>query len=65
MAREKELFRDNLERLDRQFDKELLSVRQVSKFCGLSEERTKEMFPFNKVGGRWYISKVKLASALS
>ena len=65
MAREKELFRDNLERLDRQFDKELLSVRQVSRFCGLSEERTKEMFPFIRQGGRWYISKVKLASALS
>lgn len=65
MAREKELFRDNLERLDRHFDKELLSVRQVSKFCGLSEERAKEMFPFNKVGGRWYISKVKLARELS
>lgn len=65
MAREKELFRDNLERLDRQFEKELLNVRQVSKFCGLSEERTKEMFPFIKVGGRWYISKAKLASALS
>ena len=65
MAREKELFRDNLARLDEQFEKELLSVAQVSRFCGLSEERAKEMFPFNKVGGRWYISKVKLASALS
>ena len=65
MAREKELFRDNLARLDEQFEKELLSVAQVSRFCGLSEERAKEMFPFTRQGGRWYISKVKLASALS
>ena len=65
MAREKELFRDNLERLDKRFEKELLSVRQVSRFCGLSEERAKEMFPFSKYKGRWYISKVKLASELS
>lgn len=66
MAREKELFRDNLERLDRLFpDHELLNVAHVSKFCGLSEERAKQMFPFKRVGGRWYISKVKLASELS
>lgn len=66
MAREKELYRDNLERLDRQFpQQELLNVANVSKYCGLSEERTKEMFSFKKVGGRWYISKVKLASELS
>ena len=66
MAREKELFRDNLERLDKRFpDKELLNVANVSRFCGLSEERAKQMFDFNRVGGRWYISKVKLASALS
>lgn len=66
MAREKELYRDNLERLDKRFpDQELLNVANVSKYCRLSEERTKEMFPFIKHGGRWYISKVKLASALS
>ena len=66
MAREKELFRDNLERLDKQFPgQELLNVAAVSRYCGLSEERTKLMFEFKKVGGRWYISKAKLASALS
>lgn len=66
MAREKELFRDNLERLDKRFpDKELLNVANVSRFCGLSEERAKQMFDFKRIGGRWYISKVKLASALS
>ena len=66
MAREKELFRDNLERLDKQFPgQELLNVAAVSRYCGLSEERTKQMFEFKKVGGRWYISKAKLASALS
>ena len=66
MAREKELYRDNLERLDKRFpDKELLNVANVSRFCGLSEERAKQMFDFKRIGGRWYISKVKLASALS
>jgi len=37
MPREKELFRDNLERLDAAFpNKEMLTQKEVSKFTGIS-----------------------------
>ena len=71
MAREKELYRDNLERLDGMFpNKELLTVKDVQKYCGISDDRAKRLFPFTmekcKNGGyRYHISKVKLASCLS
>lgn len=62
MPREKELFRDNLERLDMAFPgKELLSQKDVSKFCGMDERTSAKMFEFKN----HYISKAKLASALS
>ena len=49
MAREKELFRDNLERLDGKYPgKELLTVQDVRQFCGISDERAKRLFPFEK-----------------
>lgn len=66
MAREKESYRDNLERLDTRFPEgELLNVKNVKEFCGISEERAKEMFTFKKIGGRYYISKAVLARELS
>lgn len=37
MPREKPLFRENLDRLDEKFpNKEVLSFKEVSEFCGLS-----------------------------
>ena len=70
MAREKELFREYLERLDKIFpEKELLNVHEVSKFCGISEEKAKQRFPFTMEKGRgrntYYISKGKFANELS
>ena len=62
MPREKELYRDNLERLDNAFpNKELLNQNEVSSFTGISKNNITKHFTFTK----HYISKVKLASALS
>lgn len=63
MPREKELFRDNLERLDKAFpDKEILNYADVLKYTGFKDYRAvKKRFNMTKQG----ISKVKLASALS
>ena len=67
MPREKELFRDYIERLDEKFpDKELLTKGEVIDFLGISpstmSRRAKEygFAPKSK-----HVSKVKLARALS
>lgn len=71
MAREKELFRFYLERLDATFPgKELLTVSDVCRFCGIGDETAKKFYSFEKkrITGRkntYYISKGKLASELS
>ena len=64
MAREKENFRDNLERLDRAFpETEILTVKQVCAYTGFRSPNTvKKHYPFQKGG---YISKVALARAMS
>ena len=62
MAREREIYRINLERLDAFFpDKELLSKKDVVRFTKRSEPTVKKLFKFN---GN-YISKASLASQLS
>lgn len=60
--REKEGFRDNLERLNEVFPThDLLSIKDVTQFTGRSRDVVKRLFTF-KSG---YISKVELARALS
>ena len=62
MAREKPLFRDNLERLDQIFpSRELLRKKEVADFLGIDVRTATRRFSFTKN----YISKVKLASELS
>jgi len=62
MPREKELFRDNLQRLDEFFPrKEVLNVKEVMQFTGLSRNGVTKLYPFKNC----FISKVKLASELS
>ena len=62
MPREKELFRDNLERLDAAFpNKEMLSQKEVSEFTGIGQWTIPKHFSFKN----HYISKVKLARELS
>ena len=68
MAREKELFRDNLARLDEQFPgKELIPIRSVTEYLGLDYRTLTESkgFPHRKVGRFIYVPKVALASWLS
>ena len=61
-AREKELFRDNLERLDRKFpDKELLRQIDVAEYLGIDKRTVKKRYSIDKNG----IEKVKLARLLS
>ena len=63
MPREKESFRDNLERLDQAFPgKELLSAADVAKYTGLHIQTVRKIFPIKPRIG---IPKVVLARALS
>jgi hypothetical protein len=60
--REKEAYRDNLERLDDQFpDKEFLTRTEVAQFAGINYRTAGKLFPFK---GK-YISKATLARCLS
>lgn len=62
MAREKELYRLNLERLDKMFpEKEYLTTTDVCKFTGWERHTVKKRFKFEG----YFISKVSLASQMS
>lgn len=62
MSREKELFRDNLERLDVAFpNKEMLSQIEVANYCGMTSHTVTKHFHFKN----HYISKTVLARELS
>lgn len=62
MAREKELFRENLERLDKAFpNKEYLTTPEVCEFTGLYRHTVHKKF--NYTGPR--VSKTYLANQMS
>ncbi|MBE6906148.1 MAG: hypothetical protein E7476_07765 [Ruminococcaceae bacterium] len=62
MPREKEAYRDNLERIDSAFPgKELLTKKDVSEFTGANYKTVNRLFPFKDN----YISKATLARCLS
>lgn len=62
MAREKELFRDYLIRLDEKFpDKEIIQQKECAEFLGLDKRTVKKKYGVSRDG----ISKVKLARLLS
>ena len=62
MPREKECFRDYLERLDQKFpDKEVLTQKECADFIGRDARTVKKYYGIDKRG----ISKVKLARLLS
>ena len=67
MAREKEGFREQLERLDEKFpDKELLTKGEVIEFLGISPSTmTRRAKEFGFAPRSKHVSKVKLARALS
>ncbi len=62
MAREKASYRDNLERITARFpNKEMLTVKDVSVFCGIDNRTAKKLFEFTNN----YISVAKLARQMS
>ena len=64
MPREKECYRQHLERLDEKFpNRELLTQLEVAKYTGLCRQTVKKRYPFDKNTKR--ISKVVLARELS
>lgn len=65
MSREKELFRDNLARLDDIFPgQEMLSVGDIKAYTGMKDVKTvKKYFDLSK--GENYISKCRFVSLLS
>ena len=70
MAREKESYRDNLERLDKMFpDRELLSTVDVAIFTGMARATVLKTYSFkntrNKRNTTHRISKAVLARELS
>lgn len=68
MAREKELYRENLQRLDAQYpNQELLPARSAAKYLGLDVRTLMKMkdIPKKKAGRIWFIPKTGLASWLS
>jgi hypothetical protein len=70
MAREKESYRDNLERLDKMFpDREMLSSVDVALFTGQARTTVLKMYSFKTIKNKRYsshrISKAVLARELS
>lgn len=64
MAREKELFRDNLQVLNEHFpNKFLLTACEVAEFTGLERHTVKKKFTFKE--NERYITKTELARQLS
>ncbi len=64
MPREKDLYRDNLERLDKAFpDREVLSYIDISRYTGMSKSTVQRRFRrLRKLGG---ISKCTVARELA
>ena len=62
MSKEREGYRDNIERLDKFFpNAELLNVNDLVKFTGRNWRTVREFFPFKGC----YISKAEAARTLS
>lgn len=60
MSREKQGFRDTLERLDKAFpDRELLTITDVAQFTGVKRETVRKWIVLNPATRR--VSKVDLA----
>lgn len=68
MAREKELFRDNLVVLREQFgETDLIPLKKVSDYIKVGDRtlKTDKNFPVKKIGRMYYVPIVGLASWLS
>lgn len=66
MPREKESYRDNLERIKERYpQKEMLTVSEVAAFTGLHRYTVKKIFKFQTFGDNTYISAASLARQMS
>ena len=63
MPREKEGYKNNMERLNERFNHELLTVAEVAEFTGASKNTVRRWFQFHPVTKR--ISKADLARQIS
>lgn len=67
MGREKQDFRDNLERIAAHFGQELIPLRKAAAFCGVDPRvlMMDKNSPVKKICGRYYVTAVGLARWLS
>ncbi len=67
MPREKELFRENLDRLKAVFPHELIPIQDAAGYVGLDARtlRADKTFPVKKISGRFYVGVAALARWLS
>ena len=67
MPREKELYRDNLERVCERFKSEMIPLKDAADFigCDVRTLQSDRDFPVKKLGRKYYVSSVALARWLS
>lgn len=68
MAKEKELYRENLVRLDAAFPgREMLTLSEASSYTGIGVKllRQSKAFPKMRLNRNWMVPKTRLASWLS
>ena len=65
MAREKELYRLNLEKVMESFRGQLIPLRQAADYCGIDHRTLEKSVEVKKCGGRYYVSAAQLARFLS
>lgn len=63
MSRELDGYRLNLERVDKAFDHEMLTIAEVAQYVGCSRDKARRDFRYNERTGR--ISKSDLARQIS
>lgn len=61
--RDKEQFRDNLERIKEKFSNEMIPLKEASEWLGIDQRaiQREKNTPARKIGGRWYVTQVSLA----
>lgn len=63
--RNKELYAENLIRLNTAFDTEMIAVKDASEYVGIDSRTFIKNAPVKKIGRNYYISKTMFASWLS
>ena len=62
----KESYYEALERINEKFPDELIPLKQAAVWLGMNQQQLQRTdCPFKKIGGRYFVSKTKLARWLS